>query len=170
VSLLGAPARKPRERASYLRGWEHRREKEEAVLVNLSPDEIVLWRKIKNRFKGSPHERFEKFKHYVHEHPEELRRRLGEHGEERAKALVRKREAAPFVNVPCEPPWRYRTKAACNPEAKRPPPWSLLPSGRRMDVPCAPPHRFRVKELCEPKERRWSPPAEEHEHAFAGLL
>jgi hypothetical protein len=178
VSLLGgaAPVRKPREKVSYLRGWEHRREADEAVEVNLRPDEIALWRKIKARFKGSPHERFEKFRHYVHDHPEALRAHVALVGETQAAALVRARESAAAVKVPCRTPYRFRTKAACNPETphKRQPKWmrsSLLRAGRSVEVLCGPPDRWRVKEFCHPRERRWvPPPPEEPVHAFEGLI
>ena len=166
-------ARKPREHISYLRGWEHRREKEEAVEVNLHPEEIPLWRRIKTRFKGTSHERFTKFRHYVHDHPEELRKETSGRSERRVVELVRERQSVAGVKVPCREPWRFRTKAACDPAAKRQPKWtrsSLLRAGRAVEVPCGPPDRYRVKELCVPRERRWVPPPEEHVHAFEGLL
>lgn len=163
-------ARKPREHASYLRGWEHRRESDEAVEVNLRPDEVALFRKMRARFKGTPHERLEKFRHYLHDHPEALRGHVSKTGEERAKALVKARENRAAVGIPCEPPYRFRTKAACKPErTPHTPRWSLL-GGRKVLVPCGPPHRARSKELCHPKETYWKAPAEEPSHAFEGLL
>jgi hypothetical protein len=167
--LLAVP--KQREKASYLRGWEHRREKDEAVEVNLSPEEAALWRRMKGRFKGTPHERMTKFRHWLHDHPGELERETGRRSESRVVDLVRRRESAAAVAVPCRDPFRFRTKAACR-GTKPQPKWtrsSLLRAGRSVEVPCAA-ERPRVKELGQPRERRWVPPPEEPVHAFEGLL
>ena len=56
------------------RGWEHRKERDEAVEKNvemLSPHLRALWRKTKNLFKGTPDRRYEMFLQYVHENPEQ---------------------------------------------------------------------------------------------------
>jgi alkanesulfonate monooxygenase SsuD/methylene tetrahydromethanopterin reductase-like flavin-dependent oxidoreductase (luciferase family) len=47
-------------------GWEYRKEKDEAVLVNLPPHLQGLWKKNKNLFKGTPERRLEQFQEYVH--------------------------------------------------------------------------------------------------------
>jgi hypothetical protein len=147
------------------RGWEHRSEKDEAVEGNLSPDEVALWRKMKSRWKGSPHARLEKFREYLHDHPGELRAERAGHGERKAKALVRQREAAPFVKAPCAPPYRSRVKRACKG-------WSPLSSSSGVEVPCREPYRYRTKDLCNPSAK-WKvakPPVEEPRGAFDDLL
>lgn len=56
------------------KGWQHRRERDEEVernVTHLSPHLQTLWRKTKNKFKGTPDRRYEQFLEYVHEHPEE---------------------------------------------------------------------------------------------------
>lgn len=56
------------------RGWEHRKERDEAVerdIEGISPHLRALWRKLKHQFKGSPARRVELFLEYVHEHPDE---------------------------------------------------------------------------------------------------
>ena len=55
-------------------GWEHRKEKEEAIERNIeaiSPHLKSLWRKMKHVFKGTPESRTEQFLQYVHDHPGE---------------------------------------------------------------------------------------------------
>lgn len=89
---------------SAARGWEHRREADEAVEGNLSPDERALWRRLKGKWKGTPHARLEAFQKYLHDHPDELRAERSGYGETRAKALVRERKAQAFVSAPCAPP------------------------------------------------------------------
>lgn len=56
------------------RGWETRREREEAIERNIeaiSPHFKTLWRKLKHQFKGTPQSREEQFLQYVHDHPGE---------------------------------------------------------------------------------------------------
>jgi len=153
---------------SASRGWEHRREADEAVEANLSPDERALWRRLKGKWKGTPHARLEKFRQYLHDHPSELRADRAEHGEKRAKALIREREARASVSSPCAPPYRARVKRACKGG------WSPLSSrGAGVDVPCQEPYRFRTKDLCNPKAKwktRAAPPPEEPKGAFDDLL
>jgi len=163
--------------AGAVRGWEHRREREEQVEQNLSPDEVAVWRRERHRFKGTPHQRFEKFRDWLHDHPEALRGHLEAHGAARAKSLVREYETAPHVTVPCRDPWRFRTYAACNPTGRKQARWTksrLIGAGRAMEVPCEAPYRFRVKELCKPRARKdaWVAPWEKEEpaHAFEGLI
>jgi hypothetical protein len=63
--------------AAY-RGHETRAEREHGVLVNV-PDELVpLWQKTKAMFKGTPHQRWERFMEYVEAHPGEAERALME--------------------------------------------------------------------------------------------
>ncbi len=53
--------------AAY-RSWETRREREQAVTVNLSADLLPLWERTKLQFKGTPSERLEAFLAYAHDH------------------------------------------------------------------------------------------------------
>ena len=55
-----------RQAAAY-RGWEKRREHDEAVTVNLPADMLPLWEKAKGQFKGSPDERREAFLQFAHD-------------------------------------------------------------------------------------------------------
>lgn len=153
---------------SAARGWEHRREADEAVEGNLSPDERALWRRLKGKWKGTPHARLEAFQKYLHDHPDELRAERSGYGETRAKALIRERKAQAFVSAPCAPPYRARVRRACQG-------WSPLSSGGAgVDVPCQEPYRFRTKDLCNPKAkwkaRAAAPPPEEPRGAFDDLL
>jgi len=65
-----------------------------------------------------------------------------------------KRERERGIKVPCAAPYRKRVKAACNPEAKRKPAWSLTVGGHRIEVPCDAPWRFSVKRDCAPKKKK----------------
>jgi hypothetical protein len=59
-----------RKQGAY-RGWEHRRERDEAVRVNLDPSLWPLWDRIGGQFRGTPEEREAEFLEYVHDHPGE---------------------------------------------------------------------------------------------------
>jgi|SRR5579859_862216 len=119
ASILGARspraprAPKVRERASYLRGWEHRRESDERVEQNLDPFEIDLWRKLRGQFKGTPHARLEAFRKYVEEHPRDIYAFQQKRSEARVEATVKLSRDLGGVEVPCAPPWRYRTRELC---------------------------------------------------------
>lgn len=114
ASLLPRPSpRKPREKVSYLRGWEHRREKDEAVETNLDPWEIALWRKIKARFKGSPQARLRGFREYVSKHPKEIYGEIEVVSAAKTAQLLHAKGEWVGVEVPCAPPWRYRVKSTC---------------------------------------------------------
>jgi len=180
-------ARATRDRSSYLRGAEHRAEANEAVEVNLDPWDVPTWRKHrydkgaggKLLFTGTPDQKARKFREWLETHEAEARGERSRAGEAKTASMVRTRTRGAAVNVPCKTPYRFRTKAACKPEPpKRGAAWtrsSLLGKpGRHVEVPCEEKYRPRVKELCEPGKtswgRAWTPPAEEPEHAFAGLL
>lgn len=61
--LAGArTARQPRGSAL---GWERRREREERTTQNIDPELLPLWRAIGGQFRGTPHERFERFSEYA---------------------------------------------------------------------------------------------------------
>ena len=55
-----------RQAAAY-RGWEKRREREEAVTVNLPADMLPLWERTKAQFKGTPDERRDAFLQFAHD-------------------------------------------------------------------------------------------------------
>jgi hypothetical protein len=84
--------------AAARRGWETRREREEAVTVNLAPDERALWERAKGALRGTPARRLEKFEQYVHEHPEEVVESLQAHADARLEALIAEREADPDLD------------------------------------------------------------------------
>jgi hypothetical protein len=162
--FLGGPSQA--KRLGARRGWEHRKEADEAVEVNLSPDERGLWRKLKGRWRGAPHARLEAFRHYLHDHPGELRAERAGHGEARAKVLVRERERAAFSKAPCAPPYRSRNRRACKGDF-------LSGSAGGVEIPCREPYRYRTKDLCNPKAKwkaAYVPPAEEHANVFEGLF
>ena len=171
----------------YLRGAEHRAESQERVEQNLDPWEIPMWRKHryakgadgKLLFTGTPDHKATRFREWLEEHQREVQGQRSRLGEEKASQLVSARVNAAGVAVPCRTPWRFRTKAACNPDTpkKKRPKWmgsSLLRSGRSAEVPCGPPDRYRVKELCDPNAKWRRAPTyvvePEQEHAFAGLI
>ena len=129
------------------------------------------------RFTGTPDHKAELFREWLEANAREATHQRSKAAEAKATELVRTKLNAAAVAVPCRDPWRFRTKAACNPETprKRRPKWmgsSLLRSGRSVEVPCAEPNRYRVKELCDPhaKWRTVTTPVYEEPHAFEGLI
>ena len=180
-------AAEERRRAGYLRGAAHRQEAQERVETNLEPWQVALWRKHRYAkdahgrllFTGTPDHKAARFQEWLAEHEREV---VGQHAraaEAKGLQIVRERENRAAVAVPCRTPFRFRTKAACNPETprKKRPKWmgsTLLRSGRSVEVPCGPPDRYRVKELCDPNAKWRQAPTyvvePEQEHAFAGLI
>jgi len=76
-------------------GWEHRKEREEMVERNieaLAPHLKLLWRKMRNQFRGTPDRRYEQFLEYVEEHPGEDMALLEDDAEKALKKLIRDRE------------------------------------------------------------------------------
>lgn len=106
VSLLGAKAQsKPRgDRARYLRGWEHRREADEAVEVNLTPDQLAIREYEAQPYAATPCRP-----------PFRFRVR------EACSGLIGKGRATSgkTVDVPCREPFRFRTKDYCEPKERR---------------------------------------------------
>ncbi len=74
------------------RGWEHRKEKDDFAEQNIPPEHIILWRKLKNRFKGTPHERAEQFMEYLEEHPGENMDALQENADKELAKMTREWE------------------------------------------------------------------------------
>jgi hypothetical protein len=76
-------------------GWEHRKERDEAVVVNIPPHLQALWRKTKNKFKGTPEKRLEQFLQYVHEHEGEEMGVLQDEAEAQLAKMIREYERRP---------------------------------------------------------------------------
>jgi len=58
--------------SSAYRGWEHRRERDQAVEGNLPADLVPLWRKVKRGLRcTTSHDCYQAMMHYAHEHPGE---------------------------------------------------------------------------------------------------
>jgi 3'-phosphoadenosine 5'-phosphosulfate sulfotransferase (PAPS reductase)/FAD synthetase len=54
-------------------GWDRRREREEAVVVNIPPEILPLWDRVKGKVQGvTPHARYEAFLRYAGEHENEV--------------------------------------------------------------------------------------------------
>lgn len=70
------------------RGWERRRERDEFAAQNLDPEHLPLWRRIGGQFKGTPHERFERFVEYTEEHPEEVAGAQQEEADAKLEAMI----------------------------------------------------------------------------------
>lgn len=84
--------------ASATRGWEHRRESAERVEVNLPPELVPLWRRTSSRYRGNPHQRFERFMHDVHDDERAAIVALEQQAEARLRGEIAARESlAPVV-------------------------------------------------------------------------
>jgi hypothetical protein len=70
------------------RSWDTRREREQAVTVNIAPDLMPLWERVRWQFKGTPQERLEAFTRYVEEHPDEVTRELQAAAERKLDACL----------------------------------------------------------------------------------
>ncbi len=77
------------------RGWEHRKEKEEAVIVNMPPHLQALWKRVKHNFKGTPERRLEQFLEYVHEHEGEEMGALQDEADKALAKMIRDYERRP---------------------------------------------------------------------------
>ena len=95
------------------RGWDKRREADEAVAVNLDAHELPAWDKEKARFKGTPEQRLRAFRHYMHGSPDVVPYHLERESDAKLARLIKEHEYARTVAVPCGPPWRFRTKELC---------------------------------------------------------
>lgn len=76
----------------HQRGWEKRKEKDDFTEQNIPPEHLALWRKLKNQFKGTPHERAEAFMEYVEEHPGESDAWLQQNADKEIAKLQREQE------------------------------------------------------------------------------
>lgn len=80
------------------RGWETRRQNDERVAVNIAPDLLPLWDRIKGQFKGTPEERFEAFDQYASEHGSEIDQAVNDEAEEKlAREIARFEAQVEFV-------------------------------------------------------------------------
>ena len=95
-------------RSGARRGWQHRREHDEAVVRNLDPSLVPLWQRIGGQFRGSPEQRYSDFMQYVHEHPEEGIAATQEESDAKLERLIRQREAgAGRRRAPEQPEWAH---------------------------------------------------------------
>ena len=77
------------------RGWEHRRERDERVEVNLPEDLVPLWRRVKRGLRcKTPHECYEAMIHYAEEHPGEAVVAMADDAERDLTRLLREERAA----------------------------------------------------------------------------
>ena len=76
----------------HQRGWEKRKEKDDFTEQNIPPEHLALWKKLKNQFKGTPHERAEAFREYVESHPGESDAVLQQNADKEIAKLQREQE------------------------------------------------------------------------------
>ena len=57
---------------SAYRAADTRKEREESVACNISPEMLPLWERTRALFHGTPHHRWEQFTEYVEAHPGEV--------------------------------------------------------------------------------------------------
>jgi membrane protein involved in colicin uptake len=84
-----------RRQAAARKGWETRREREERVVVDLPPEHVALWERVKGQIKGeTPHARAEALEQYAHDHPGEAWLALQDQADAEVERLVAMREAS----------------------------------------------------------------------------
>jgi hypothetical protein len=71
--LTSTAQREARRLAAY-KGHETRSENEHSVTVNIPPEHLALWERVKASIRGTPHQRWQRFTEYVEEHPGEAMR------------------------------------------------------------------------------------------------
>lgn len=71
------------------RGWEHRRENDEAVRRNIDPGLWPLWERVKLQFRGTPDERTAAFMKYVEDHPDEQWEALQSQSDKKLATMIR---------------------------------------------------------------------------------
>lgn len=77
------------------RGWETRRERDDAVTVNMPAELLSLWRRVGASIGGgTPHERYENFMRYAEEHPSEAVQSMQDAADAKLAAMLRERGAA----------------------------------------------------------------------------
>jgi hypothetical protein len=69
---------------------DKRGEADHQVEVNLSPDELIVWQRVKGKVRGSDRmSRTEAFQHWLHEHSADVHRILIEHAEREVERAIR---------------------------------------------------------------------------------
>jgi hypothetical protein len=63
----------------------------------MDPALLPLWNRVKGRFKGSPHERYQRFLEYAEEHPDEVTESVQESSDAKLDALIRAYNETPQV-------------------------------------------------------------------------
>ena len=105
--------------AAARKGHVTRSEREEAVTVNLPPDLLPLWHRVKAGLRGTPDQRREAFLQYAHDHAGEAVQAMAIASDGKVAEIVRARVASP---PPAEPEtvvyvvgtrkgWQVRTDA-----------------------------------------------------------
>ena len=95
TSVAGAsqPAEKstrnPNRSLGAYKAAETRGERNQAAAVNIPAHMIPLWERTKDQYKGTPHQRFEKFVQHAEASPKEVMRAMSDHSEERLEALIK---------------------------------------------------------------------------------
>jgi len=74
--------------AAAYKGWERRRENEGRSSVNIPAELLPLWNRTKARFKGTPHQRYERFMHYAEAHPDEAVQAVERISAKKLKTLI----------------------------------------------------------------------------------
>lgn len=73
-------------------GWERRKERDDWAEQGIPPEHQLFWRKIKNKFKGTPDQRAEQFMEYIDLHPGESEEWLAEHADQELAKATREWE------------------------------------------------------------------------------
>jgi hypothetical protein len=77
-----------RRSVSAYRGWETRRERDEAVTASVAPELLPLWGRVGAAIHGTPQARLEAFEEYVDEHPGEQWEAIQGAADEQLDALI----------------------------------------------------------------------------------
>ena len=83
------PVRNPNRSIGAYKAAETRGEREQAVTVNIPAHMMPLWEQTKGQYKGTPHERFEKFTQHAEASPREVMRAMSDHAEAKLEALIK---------------------------------------------------------------------------------
>lgn len=71
------------------KGWATRSERDEAVVVNLDPSTVLLWKRTRAAIKGaSAHERAERFAEYCEENPRDVIDALQDHADREVARMI----------------------------------------------------------------------------------
>lgn len=104
------------------KGWEKRKENDDFTEQNIPEELVMLWRKKKDQFKGTPHQRYEKFMEWVEENPEQnmyvqmeyAEKKMKEHArQEKKETLCRKRCPSCYRDEEEDAPFLAAASLAC---------------------------------------------------------